>query len=352
MQGLSHLLNPEDTVQLAEKKPISIEWGFLGLFLLYVSIFVGIAEIGPGFMLALRMFIATAITAFWGFFSVPVVCSGTQLTFIGFPMEIVLECTALHYTIIFVAGVLAFRSHSLSYRAAGIIIGTLVIFLLNILRIGAIGFIGRYFTTLFDFVHNYLWQGLFALLVLLLWIIWVNGRRIFNRKLFIHFLVIAATASLSFWLMVTFFAAYVSLLAALSNAMFRILSPIISVPEQVISEGRLIGYVVGTSVIYSKTTFYILNAALILPIASITFVRSQVKIFLKRLAAATVILGLQHMLIIALDWLLEVTAGPDIHSVLIWCIVMSSFIAPMLIWLLVMKIFRAEPHTVNPELLH
>ncbi|MDP2158119.1 MAG: archaeosortase/exosortase family protein, partial [Nitrospirota bacterium] len=235
-------------MQLAEKQPIAIEWGFLGLFVLYVSIFVGIAEIGQGFMPAFREFTATAITAFWGFFSIPIACSGTQLTFIGFPMEIVLECTALHYMIIFVAGVLAFRSHSLSYRAAGIIIGTLAIFFFNLIRIGVIGFIGRYFTNLFTFVHDYLWQGLFALLVLLLWIIWVNGKKVFSRRMIVPFLLVSVSASLSFWLVVTFLEAYVSLLAALSNVMFPMLSLFVDVPQQVIAEGRLIGYVVGNNV--------------------------------------------------------------------------------------------------------
>lgn len=339
-------------MQLAEKKPLTTDWGFLGLFVLYMCIFVGMAEMGQGFMLAFREFTASAITFLWGFFSVPVTCFATQLTFAGFPMEIVLECTALHYMIIFVAGVLAFSSHSLSYRAAGIVIGTLAIFLLNILRIGVIGFIGRNFMNLFTFVHAYLWQGMFALLVLLLWAIWVNGRRIFNRKLFIHILVIAATASLSFWLMVTFLDTYVSLLAALSNTMFRILSPFVDVPQQVMAEGRRIGYIVGRGTIYSDATLYVLNAALLVPIASSTFVRSQVKVFLKRLAAAAILIWLQHMLIIALDWLLAATVGADVHSVICWCIVMSTFVAPMLIWLLVMKIFRAEPDTVGPEPLH
>lgn len=331
-----------NAVQLAEKKPITAEWAFLGLFVLYIVICIGIAEMLQGSMPAFREFTASIITALWGLFSVPVVCSGTQMTFAGFPMEIVLECTALHYMIIFVAGVLAFRSHSLAYRAAGIIIGTLVIFFLNILRIGVIGFIGRYFSNLFAFVHDYLWQGFFALFVLLLWVIWVNGKRVFSGRPFFHFLIISASASLSFWVMVTFLEAYISLLTVLSNVMFPMLSFFVDVPQHVVAEGRLIGYVVGDEVVYSTTMLYVLNAALLLPIASITFVRSQVKIFLKRLATATLILGLQHMLLIALDWRLSITIGPDIQSVIIWCIVMSTFIAPLVSWLCSSLIFRTE----------
>ncbi|MBI5075296.1 MAG: archaeosortase/exosortase family protein [Nitrospirae bacterium] len=329
-------------MQLAEKKPITADWGFLGLFVLYVGIFVGMAEIGQGSMLALREVTASIISALWGFLSVPIVRSGTQLTFAGFPMEIVLECTALHYMIIFVAGVLAFRSHSLFYRASGIIIGTLAISLMNILRIGVIGFIGRYFSSLFTFVHDYLWQGFFALFVLLLWIIWVNGKRVFSGRPFFHFLLISASASLSFWLMVTFLETYISLLAVFSNVMFRMISLFADVPQHVVAEGRLIGYVVGDEVIYSTTMLYVLNAALLLPIASITFVRSQVKLLLKRLAAATIILDLQHMLLIALDWRLSISTGPDIQSVIIWCIVMSTFIAPIVSWLCSSLIFRTE----------
>jgi len=322
-----------------------MEWEFLGLFLLYTALLVGMAEIGQGSMVAFREFTASIISAFWGFFSVPVVCSGTRLAFVGFPMEIVLECTALHYMIIFVAGVLAFRSHTLSYRAAGIIIGTLAIFLLNIVRIGLIGFIGRYFIASFDFVHNYLWQGIFALCVVLLWVIWINGKKIFSRRFIVRFLVVTVSASLSFWLAVTFLETYVSLLAAVSNIMFAGMSSFFDVPQNVIVEGKRIGYVVGSEITYSDATLYVLNAALLLPIASLTFVRSQARTFLKRLSAAAILLGVQHILLIAGDWMLEVTAGPNLQSLIIWCIVMSTFIAPMLIWLLVMNVFPTEPAT-------
>lgn len=329
-------------MQIAEKKPVATEWGFLGLFVLYVCLFVGIVEIGHGYKLAFREFSASAITGLWGLFSVPVVSSGTQLNFVGFPMEIVLECTALHYMIIFVAGVLAFRSHSLSYRAAGIVIGTLTIFLLNIVRIGVIGFIGRYFISIFDFVHEYLWRGMFALSVLLLWILWVNGKKGLSSRLIVPLVIVFVSASLSFYVVVTFLESYISLLAALSSYMFRALSPVLDVPETVIAEGELIGYVVGNMVINSKVTYFVMNSALLLPIAIVTFVRSQWKLFLKRLCVAILLMGLHHMLIIALDWMQEVTVGPDIHSVLISSIIMSSFIAPMLIWLVVMKIFPAD----------
>jgi len=335
----------EYTVQIAENKPVTIEWGFLRLFVLYSGILVGMAEIVHDSMPAFREFTTSAVTALWGLFSVPVSCSGTQLTFVGFPMEVVLECTALHYMIIFNAGVLAFRSHTLPYRITGIIIGTMTIFLLNIVRIGVIGFIGRYFNPIFGFVHDYLWQGLFALSVLLIWIIWINGKKILSNKFIVPCLLVSVSASLSFWLTATFLDTYVALLAALSNIMFQTMSFVVDVPQHVVSEGRLLGYVVGNDVIHSKVTLYAVNAALLLPVASITFVRSQAKLFLKRLSAASVLLVLQHMLIIVLDWMLEVFKGPGIQSVFIWGIVMSTFMAPMLIWLLVMKIFRAEPAT-------
>lgn len=322
---------------------LASQWRFPGLFVLYIFIFVAMAEMSSSSMPAFREFTSSAIAAVWGLLSVPVVCSGTHLTFTGFPMEIILECTALHYMIIFISGVLAFRGHSLSYRAAGIIIGTLAIFLLNIARVGIIGFIGRYYGSIFDFVHDYLWQGMFALCVVLLWILWVNGRNVSTRKLFYKLLVLSVSASISFWLVVKSLEAYIALLAVLSNVMFPILSLFIEVPEQVVNNGRLIGYIFGTTVIYSETTLYVLNAALLLPIASITFSRSQKMIFLKRLCAASILLIVSHLLIIVLDWLLVVVGGPGYNSAIVWCIVMSAFIAPILIWLVVMNIFRSAP---------
>ncbi len=335
-----------------EKNPAAFEWGFAGLFVLYVGMFVGLAEAGSEYMLVFRELTASAITAVWGLFSVPVVCSGTGIQFAGFPMEIVLECTALHYMMIFVAGVMAFRSHTRAYRAAGIIIGTLAIFLLNIARIGIIGFIGKYFSNIFEMVHDYLWQGLFALAVVLLWVVWVNGIRGLSRRFVRQFLIVSVSASVSFWLGVIFLEEYISLLAVLSGVMFSILSVWIDVPQQVITDGSVIGYVVGETVIYSRTTLYVLNAALLLPIASITFVRQETRLFFKRLSVAAVLFIAQHMLIVLLDWLLEIMKGAEIQSVLTWGIVMSSFIAPMLIWLAAMTIFRATivfPSSESPD---
>lgn len=328
-------------MQAAERNPIAIKWDFIGLFLVYLGVLVGVADISAGFLLAFREFTSSAIAALGNLFPVTIVSSGTRLTFGGFPMEIVLECTALHYMIIFLAGVLAFRSHRLSYRVFGVVAGIVAIFLLNLTRIGIVGFVGRYYSDLFAFIHEYLWEGMFALSVVLLWILWVNGKRIFSRKLVTLLLRVFFSASLSFWLMVTFLDSYVSLLASLYNAVLPVLSLLIELPQRIISDGKLIGYVIGNEVTYSKTTLYFLNAALLMPIASITFVRSQKKIFLKRLCAAALLLVAQHMLVITLDWLLEVASGAGIQSVIVWCIVMTTFIAPMLIWLAVMNIFPA-----------
>jgi len=330
-------------VNIARNNTAAFEWSFLVLFVVYTSILVGLAEIGSDFMPAFREFTASAVTALWGLFPVPVVCYGAGVSFAGFPMEIVLECTALHYMMIFIAGVLAFRGHTRAYRAAGIVLGTFTIFLMNIVRIGIIGFIGKYFGNIFELVHDYLWQGLFALFVVLLWVLWVNGKRRFSRRLISFFLIVSVSASLSFWLAVTFLEEYIALLAALSNSMLPLLSFLIAVPQQVVADGRLIGYVVGDTVIYSRTTLYVLNAALLLPIASITFAWSEAKLFFKRLAVAGMLLVAQNMLLVACDWMLEVIPGAEMHSILIWCIVMSTFIAPMFIWLFVMTIFRAEP---------
>ena len=330
------------TVRVTEKHPITVQWDFLVLFILFIGVFAGIAEMGHGYKLAFREFTASAITALWGFFSVPVSCSATQLTIAGFPMEIVLECTALHYMIIFVSGVLAFRSHTLKYRALGVLIGTLAIFLLNIARIGMIGFIGQYFNSVFDFAHEYLWRGMFALSVLFCWILWVNGKKVFSRRLTVTLFIAAVSALLSFALVVTYLESYIKLVAVLSNVMFPVLSAVMDVPQRVIAEGRLIVYEVGNLVVDSKVTYYFMNAALLLPVALITYVRSEWKIFLKRLSVAIVLTLTQHLFIIALDWMQEVTVA-SVHPAIMWCIILTTFVSPLLIWLFVMKIFRAEP---------
>ena len=99
---------------------------------------------------------------------------GLLLTTGGFTMEIAVECTALQFLMIYIAGVVAYPHHGARYKVFGIASGTTVLFLINAVRIAVLGLAGSHVPAAFYFLHIYLWQGMFALLVVGTWIVWVR----------------------------------------------------------------------------------------------------------------------------------------------------------------------------------
>lgn len=323
-----------------------INWKFLGLFTLYLGIFVGLVQIPQSLYHEALRFTASAVAGFWKMFSVPVSSVDTYVTFFNFTMEIILECTGLHYAAIFMAAVLAFQGHTFPYKTAGLFVGIGVIFLLNLLRLGIIGMVGHYSANLFSFVHLYLWQALFTLLVLLLWILWVNGKAGFSWLLTKQSLLVVAAASISFWFMITYLSYYLSFIAYLADGIFPLFVGVMSIPDSVIAEGRLIGYISGSYVIYSETGLYALNYAIFLSLAPLVALSSERNLFMKKFTAGTGLMFAFHLGLILMDWSLEVTADAMLSSVLIWCIVLSSMLAPLVSWLCAALLFPSKARKV------
>lgn len=254
-------------------------------------------------------------------------------------MEITLECTALHYLIVLFAGVLAYQSHSFFYKTAGLFIGVVSIFFLNILRIGIIGMVGHYYNSLFSFVHTYLWQGTFALVVLLLWILWVNGKS--ESRIFVRYVVLSlVVASISFWFMIKYLDYYASVLAITANAIFSSLSGAVGIDFGSVAEGHVIGYVSERGVIYNNISVDVMNSVLFFTLAVVTVSYSQRTVFLKRVLLGTLLLYLQHLSYIVMYGIILVN-GMDAEkfSVLIWVTRGFSMAAPLIIWLFVATLF-------------
>jgi exosortase/archaeosortase family protein len=331
---------------------LHLNWTFIGLFSLYYGVCMVLGHLFEGALQTFARFTASAISGFWSAFSVPISCVGTQLAIHGFSMDIVRECTALHYMAIFAAGVISYRAHPLSYRLAGVFFGIVAIFFLNILRIGIVGLVGHYDRALFEFVHLYMWRGIFAILVLFLWILWAHGSFRLSRRLGRYVLISLAAVTGSFWLAMHFLNHYVAFIAGAANHLFPILSGMIRVPVSTVAEDRMIGYVLndtiayGDGLIYSMIVFsdvlmYSLNSALFFTLALLTALRSPVIVSLKRIALGTVLLIGQHLLMVIMDWMIENSANPATQSALKWGIGVSSIVAPLLVWLVATKIFSA-----------
>ncbi len=288
----------------------------------------------------LKIFTASAVAIAWKTLALPVSSSDVHVTLLGFPMVVTLECTALNYFLLFFAGVLAYPSHSFFYKAAGLLFGTICIFFMNVFRIGIVGIAGHYSSSLFDFVHLYLWQGTFALLVLLLWILWVNGRSGISRILMRYILLSVLIASVSFWCMITFMCYYASLLASAASEVSFLLSGVLGVDFGSIREGIDIGYVSQNGVIYYRVWTDVMSSVLFFTLVTVTASPKQLGVFLMRICAGTLLLFHQHLLYVVMYGVILMKGiDPDTFSILLWFMHGLSLVTPVLIWLIVKQLF-------------
>ena len=99
--------------------------------------------------------------------------NGIVVTFGGFSVQIIPECTGLFEAVILASAVLAYKATWLE-RLQGIFLGTLTLYLLNVIRIAFLLVVGRYQPDLFDFAHVYLWQTLLIVFITGIWLIWIH----------------------------------------------------------------------------------------------------------------------------------------------------------------------------------
>jgi len=80
-------------------------------------------------------------------------------------------CNGLIATLIFIAAVLAFPS-SWKHKFLGILMGIAAIQCFNIVRIGALYYLGLYHKSLFETVHVYVAQSILIAVAAALWLFW------------------------------------------------------------------------------------------------------------------------------------------------------------------------------------
>ncbi|SYZ74300.1 conserved membrane hypothetical protein [Candidatus Zixiibacteriota bacterium] len=105
-------------------------------------------------------------------FSSGVSIQDARVTYRGFQVEIIDECTGFFEALIFVAAVLAFAA-PIKKKILGIALGVPAIYILNIIRIIFLLLAGSVSQRLFDFMHLYFWQGTLILMISAVWIAWI-----------------------------------------------------------------------------------------------------------------------------------------------------------------------------------
>lgn len=88
------------------------------------------------------------------------------------------ECTGIFVLVIYAAFLLAYPA-PWSRRLAGIAVGVIVLQAVNVARLIALTLIASRWPELFDYFHEYIWQGIFVAMLALLVATWIDT---VNRK--------------------------------------------------------------------------------------------------------------------------------------------------------------------------
>jgi exosortase H (IPTLxxWG-CTERM-specific) len=91
----------------------------------------------------------------------------------GFAVEMRDGCNAVNVTFLLWSAVLAFPAPR-KQKALGLLAGSLIIQVVNIVRFISLYYIGQYSLTWFDFAHGYLWETLLVLDTMVVFWLWVN----------------------------------------------------------------------------------------------------------------------------------------------------------------------------------
>ena len=91
----------------------------------------------------------------------------------GFGVSIEPGCNGIEACIVLFAAIMAYPA-SWRHRLMGIVAGFAAVQGVNVLRVISLFYLRQWRTDVFNFAHEYLWQGLIMLDVLVVWLLWVR----------------------------------------------------------------------------------------------------------------------------------------------------------------------------------
>ena len=91
----------------------------------------------------------------------------------GFGVSIEAGCNGLEAYIVLVAAVMAFPA-TWRQKLVGLLVGFVAVQLLNVVRVISLFYLGQWSMPVFSFAHEFLWQALIMLDVLVFWLLWVR----------------------------------------------------------------------------------------------------------------------------------------------------------------------------------
>src|SRR5208282_2285930 len=91
----------------------------------------------------------------------------------GFAIAIEAGCNGVEASIVLVAAMLAFPA-PWQRKLLGLAVGILAVQGLNLIRVISLFYLGQWNLSVFEFAHQYVWQALIMLDVLIVWLLWVS----------------------------------------------------------------------------------------------------------------------------------------------------------------------------------
>ena len=149
---------------------------FVILFLIYLfiaaTLYPPFTQHFPDIVYGMMTFTAEVECWILAIFADRVMCVENMVTFQGFPVRIIVECTGIYEVLIFGAAVLAFPTRW-SKRWIGLLLGFPLLYVFNIVRIIVLILVGKYWASIFDFMHIYFWQATLILMITSVWLLWI-----------------------------------------------------------------------------------------------------------------------------------------------------------------------------------
>ena len=97
-------------------------------------------------------------------------------TLTGFGVSIEPGCNGIEACIVLIAAIVGFPA-IWRHKLRGLAVGLVAVQALNVVRVISLFYLGQWNDTAFRFAHEYLWQALIMLDVLVVWLWWIKGIR-------------------------------------------------------------------------------------------------------------------------------------------------------------------------------
>ncbi len=156
-----------------KERIIRPEIRFVLIFLILIGSFYLVYYNTIDYFAFLKTDIANVLSFTLSLVGIKTIVQGEDILLGSFSLRIVEECTALFASLIYVSCVLAYPAN-LKSKLIGIGFGVPVIQAVNIIRLVILSITGLYYPGIFEFVHTYIWQSIFIIFVIAVWLVWLE----------------------------------------------------------------------------------------------------------------------------------------------------------------------------------